>query len=569
MKALKNMKIGKKLRISFIVIVALFVIAVTAGVISIHIISSNMSEFYTEQFQIAQTSQTLKTDLQGYAKNLARVYISTQPMDGLSETERKEYNEQKVAELDKFFALYGTDLEALSNLNVTSQDEMSILNENYPILQELTQQVKDLYAAGKFAEGYQLATVDIEDAGYASGVALDGVIEKAQQDAKDKYDQTQVLVDTIYVILVVISVILLIAAVTLCVLITRSIVRPLSEMENAAKKLSEGKLDQTIKYESENEIGSLAGSLRATIETMRSYIGEIDRGMNAIGNGRLNYHTLTEFKGDFKSIRDAMNNISANLTSAMIQINTSAEQVMRGAEQIAGSGQALSQATLEQASSVEELGATINEVSTRINENAQNAMSTSKLTEALGIEVNESSEQMKNMSHVMKQMKDMSADITGIIKDIEDIAFQTNILSLNAAVEAARAGEAGKGFSVVANEIRRLSAKTTEASKTTSELINQTVQMMVDGSDMADKTSGKLQEVVKATQEAAQNVDMISRASNDQATAVVQLRQSIAMISDIVQENSATAEESAASSEELTGQMQMLKELVGAFEYDE
>ncbi len=207
-------------------------------------------------------------------------------------------------------------------------------------------------------------------------------------------------------------------------------------------------------------------------------------------------------------------------------------------------------------------------MSDRINDSAENAMATSKISDAVEKDVVKGSEQMKAMSHAMEEMKAMSGKITGIVKDIEDIAFQTNILSLNAAVEAARAGDAGRGFSVVANEIRRLSEKTTEASKTTSALIGETIAMMNQNSEMAQTTSKELMEVVVSAKDAANRMDSISQSSSEQATAIVQLRQSIELISEIVQENSATAEESAASSEELTGQMQMLKDLVDTFEFD-
>jgi methyl-accepting chemotaxis protein len=167
----------------------------------------------------------------------------------------------------------------------------------------------------------------------------------------------------------------------------------------------------------------------------------------------------------------------------------------------------------------------------------------------------------------MHQLQAMTGEISGIIKDIEELSFQTNILSLNATVEAARAGDAGRGFAVIANEVRRLAGSSSEASKRTNNLINKTIQMINESTSKTETAAHTLGQVSDEVKHTTGMIDEISLASNNQATSIAQIRQSIDMISEVIQENSATAEESAASSEELMGQMKMMKKLVESFEY--
>ena len=568
MKKLRNIRIGSKIVLSFVTVIVLMAVMLAVTQAAMSSISSDMETFYEDEFQIVDASQTMMTDLQGYAKGLARVALAAENAEQRSETEAATYLNTRTSEMNGYLTAMGTDLDTLNSLPIQSKDELATINDMYNTLTSQTKQLLSLYSANQVESGIKLANGTIEQNAVTVRESLNTIIQRAQTRAQNKYEGTQALVRRQRILMLGLAAAVVALTVLLCIVLTRSIIRPLTEMENAAKKLAEGDLSQEIRYTSRDELGSFADSLRNTIATLRLYIHEIDAAMGAIGNGKLNYATTVDFRGDFVSIKESLNRISANLTQTMVQINSSADQVVRGAEQIAGSGQALSQATLEQASSVEELSATINDVSDRVRDNADNAVATSRLAEAVGADVRASSQQVRDMSGAMDKMRDMSREITGIIKDIEDIAFQTNILALNAAVEAARAGESGKGFSVVANEIRRLSEKTTEASRSTSELIGKTVDMMVQGADMAGTTSEKLMQTAKAAQDAADRVQAISQASGEQATAVVQLRESIDQISSVVQENSATAEESAAASEELTGQMQMLKKLVSAFEYD-
>lgn len=569
MKLLKNLRIGTKIVSSFITVIMLVAIMLTVTQLSMNRISEDMETFYNEEFQIVDVSQTVMTDLQGYAKGISRVALAAENAEQREAADAAAYLETRTSEMNGYLDSMGKDIEDLKKLPLQSQDEVATVNEMYQTLTAQTTQLLSLYSDGQVDDGLKLANGDIEQNAVKMRTALNTIIDRAQTRAENKHDSTMTLVRQQRTMVLILTIFVAVMTAVLCLALTRGIRKPLNEMENAARRLADGDLSQEITYQSRDELGSLAQSLRNTISALRQYIREIDAAMSAIGSRKLNYTPSVEFRGDFISIKDSLVKISGNLTEALIQINTSADQVVRGAEQIAGSGQALSQATLEQASSVEELSSTINGISDRVRENADNAVATSRLTESVGGDVRRTSQQVLEMSSSMEKMRDMSREITGIIKDIEDIAFQTNILALNAAVEAARAGEAGKGFSVVANEIRRLSEKTSEASRSTSDLIGKTVDMMVQGADMANATSDKLLQTAKAAQDAADKVQVISQASGEQATAVVQLRQSIEQISSVVQENSATAEESAAASEELTSQMQILKELVSSFEYDD
>lgn len=568
MRKFRDIKIGTKIVLSFIAVIILVIVMVLVTQMGLNSIRNDMQSFYEDEFQIVNISQTVKTDLQTFAKTTARMALASETKDNITAAEVAASLETATANANDALTQLDADIKTLSALPLQSQDELSNISSLHDEFTSEMKQLTALYAAGSKDQALSLINGDLTQNGKEMNDALNTIIERAQTRAQNKHDSIMSMVSRQRTIGLILTACVLVIAAFLCMILTRSITKPLTEMENAAKELADGNLSQKIEYRSRDELGQLAESLRTTIAALQRYIHEIDDAMAAIGNGKLNYSSDAEFRGDFISIRNSLAKISRNLTDTMVQINSSADQVVRGAEQIAGSGQALSQATIEQASSVEELSATINDVSDRVRDNADNAVTTSRLAESVGVDIRETSQQVLDMSRSMDRMRDMSREITGIIKEIEDIAFQTNILALNAAVEAARAGEAGKGFSVVANEIRRLSEKTTEASHSTSDLIGKTVDMMIQGADMAAVTSEKLGKTAKSAQDAADRIQAISRASNEQATAVVQLRESIEQISGVVQENSATAEESAASSEELTGQMQMLKKLVSSFEYD-
>ena len=361
-------------------------------------------------------------------------------------------------------------------------------------------------------------------------------------------------------------IILLVAAGVLCsVYVVRSITSPVKEIDQVAKNIAAGNLDEEIRYSSRDELGTLAVNFNSTVSRLRdyvNYIDEISKVLDQVAEGNLVFQLTYDYAGEFAKVKTALTNISDSLNNTMAQISQSSDQVASGSEQVSDGAQALSQGATEQASSIEELAATVNEISSQVKQNADNAQNASDRANEVGNEAAESNRRMQDMLSAMGEISERSSEIGKIIKTI---AFQTNILALNAAVEAARAGEAGKGFAVVADEVRNLASKSAEASKNTAALIESSLKAVENGTKIADETAMSLNEVVTGVQDVTGTINEISSASEAQARSISQVTQGIDQISSVIQTNSATAEESAAASEELSGQAQILKNLVSQF----
>ncbi|MEG2500332.1 MAG: methyl-accepting chemotaxis protein [Oscillospiraceae bacterium] len=369
----------------------------------------------------------------------------------------------------------------------------------------------------------------------------------------------------ITVALLVVSILM---AVLLAFALANGIGKPITACKDRLLLLAEGNLTAPVPdIKAKDETGMLADATVTIVDALNGMIGDVGYLLGEMANGNFDIKSKNRevYVGDFSALLDSVREINSNLSDALTQINIASDQVSGGSDQVSAGAQALSQGATEQASSVEELAASITEISAQVRQNAESAKNASSLSIETSESVTIGNNKMQELIAAMGDISRSSQEIGKVIKTIEDIAFQTNILALNAAVEAARAGAAGKGFAVVADEVRNLASKSAEAAKGTTELIAGSVASVKRGTTLADDTAKALTAVVTDTTEVTRIINEISSASDEQATSIAQVTLGVDQISSVVQTNSATAEESAAASEELSGQAQMLKDLVAQF----
>nr|WP_325256995.1 methyl-accepting chemotaxis protein [uncultured Oscillibacter sp.] len=373
---------------------------------------------------------------------------------------------------------------------------------------------------------------------------------------------------------VVLLALLAVAAMLVLVIIQvrRVIGRPVAELSRAATRIAEGDLNQEIHYQSKDELGVLADDFNRVTLRLRDYvryIDEISRTLYEIAEGNLTFTLQNEYAGEFAKIKNSLEEISRALNGTMGQLRSASRDVAAGAEQVSSGAMTLSQGSSEQSAEVETLAGHIDAVSDSVHKVAQGALEADRIAQAVKGGLLESSEKMRNLTEAIQKISDRSSEINRIVKTIEDIAFQTNILALNAAVEAARAGAAGKGFAVVADEVRNLAGKSSQAAQETTALLSQTVESMDEGVQAAQDTSESMLSVVTQADQMSSLISGIAEYTKQQTVNAEEITHGIEQIADVVQSNVATAEASAAASEELSGQAAMLREMVAKFRLKE
>ncbi len=557
---MKNLKINTKFIVCFGLILVLFLVSVIATCSGIAISKNGYQSFYEEEFVAVTTVQDVKTKLQEALKEMLLVVETT---DGQDYTQRSQIINQNISDIRTSVETLSRDYKGDTTL---LEQFLTLMTNNGSVREKVMEQ-----AALRTEEGNQAAREIIHNEYIPVVEEYTAVLNEAYTEigttCQNNFDNQMLQLNGLLAAGIVIAAVAFVITVVLALRLSVSITVPVKIIEAAMKEMVVGNLSVQVDYSAGDEFGSMAASMGKVTKEVSAIVGDIERVLGAMADGDFTVHSkaASAYVGDYEKIFHSMKKIKDTFNETLATLNRSATQVSSGADQVSSGAQALSQGATEQASSVEELAASINEISNNINQNAQGAQEASNKSMQVGEKAGESNDRMQDMLQAMADINASSGEIGKIIKTIEDIAFQTNILALNAAVEAARAGAAGKGFAVGADEVRNLASKSAEASKNTAALIENSLQAVENGKRIADETAQSLEVVINDIQEASSMMDTIAKASADQAESISQITLGIDQISSVVQTNSATAEESAAASEELSGQAQILNELVRKF----
>lgn len=555
---MKDLKISKRLLVTFGAILVMFLLTVVLSVFSLMSTGNNFDAFYTGPYEVTNRSSDLRGSIQIVAK-----YIGYSMMEE-DEGKTAEYVEAAQREIQSL-------REGTAYMRENYQGDKSIIDKYDSVMKGVMEDrdmVFELAMSNRNQEAIELYFSSVMPAFKQANEYLLQIDETTKQIAEDTFNTADMQKTVVTVVLLILSVITFGVTLVMANYIIRSITKPLNEIEQAAKEMAEGSLRVKIAYESKDEIGSLANSMRVLtsgVSVIIEDIGEI-LGQLASGNFRVKSKCLDLYRGDYVPIVDAMRLIRDNLNSTLLLINEATEQVAAGAGQMAQNAQGLAEGATEQAGAVEELTATVEDVANLAETGAADSEKTYEQIRISAENAESSKEDMEELIKAMERISETSKEIENIIADIEDIASQTNLLSLNASIEAARAGEAGRGFAVVAGQIGKLASDSAQSAVNTKGLIAKTLEEIEVGNTITAKTSEAFNEVIGEMKVFADIAKQSSGNSLTQFESLKQIRSGIEQISVVVQSNSAAAEETSATSEELSAQAENLEQQVNKFQ---
>ena len=554
-KKLEDMHLKERINYGYRKVIIMMLVSGLFSIIVIGVLFSNMFNYVENVSAADQAVKMCRVNVNAAARNIREMALNN---DTSSYTSYEQTVEKLLTDVD-------SQLQIIKKSGVVSEADYneyaSYLSQwgsiGYSIIENIKTGNKDK------------ATEEILN---KCTPALNKVVEKAisLDDITDKASNKAAITTFIFAAAGIVCIIVCLS--TAWILAKRTskkvlatIIAPLKSVENTADELMQGNLHSTLNYKSDDELGRLAHSLRNSIAILGSYVDDIDRAMKLFAEGNFDVKPEVEWKGDFVGILNSFMLFEESMAETIKGIQRVSDEVSSAAEQVASSSNELADGATNQAAVVEELTATVAGVAEQVEKNSQSAKQISSRVGNLGEAISESNSKMQEMVASMNDINEASKEIDKIIATINEIASQTNLLALNASIEAARAGEAGKGFAVVANQVNLLADQSAKAAKESAVLIETSVRAVKKGMTIADETATQLEEVADSSKVITEEVTDIADTLEQQTVEIQQINEGIEQINDVVQTNSATSQECAAASEQMSSEAENLREMIRRF----